>query len=210
MTQNYEKLPNGVIKQINREPFNYGFNYSNNYNNLGELGTRMGYLRVGHLIGSLGFIPNTILDVGYGNGDFLKAASNIIPNCYGSDVSNSYPLPDKIKFIDNIFNFESDVITFYDVLEHFDDIYEIKNLKTNYIVVSLPDCHHFSDDWFKSWKHRKPNEHLWHFNKQALTNFMKEIGYEVINLTNIEDSIRKIDENYSNILTGVFKKIKNK
>jgi len=39
-----------------------------------------------------------------------------------------------------------------------------------------------------------------------LVNFMSEVGYDVINITNVEDIIRKNNLDYSNILTGVFKK----
>ena len=67
MIDNYRKHENGVIEQIIKEPFDYNFDYSNNYNKLGEIGTRMAYLRLGHLIGSLGFVPKSIMDIGYGN-----------------------------------------------------------------------------------------------------------------------------------------------
>jgi hypothetical protein len=72
--------------------------------------------------------------------------------------------------------------------------------------VSLPNCHYFSDEWFETWKHRRPNEHLWHFNETSLINFMNEIGYSKVNICNIEDTIRKHSHDYSNILTGIFKK----
>jgi len=48
--------------------------------------------------------------------------------------------------------------------------------------------------------------YLWHFNAESLVNFMSEVGYDVINITNVEDIIRKNNLDYSNILTGVFKK----
>jgi SAM-dependent methyltransferase len=206
MIENYEKLPNGVIKQIKRTPFNYGFEYSNNYNKLGELGLRMGYLRLGYIIGAIQTPINKILDVGYGNGDFLKAASEIIPNCFGSDISNEYNLPNKCTYINDIYSDNFDIICFFDVLEHFEDITVIKNLNTKYIVLSLPECHYISDEWFTQWKHRKPDEHLHHFNKSSLIKFMEEVGYEVINISNVEDTIRKPEGELSNILTGIFKK----
>jgi hypothetical protein len=206
MIENYYKHSNGVIEQIEKNPFDYNFEYSNNYNKLGEIGTRMAYLRLGHLIGSIGHIPDSVMDVGYGNGDFLKACSNIIPNCFASDVSD-YPCPEGCNLITDPSSINVEVATFYDVLEHFTNIYDIKNIRANYLVISLPECHYFNDDWFENWKHRKPNEHLWHFNSESLCNFMKEIGYDVINLSNIEDTIRKNNLNYTNILTGVFKKL---
>ena len=73
--------------------------------------------------------------------------------------------------------------------------------------VMTDNTNYFNDEWFKNWKHRKPNEHLFHFNKTSLVNFMSEVGYTLINMSNIEDTIRKNNLNYSNIITGVFKKI---
>lgn len=206
MLENYEKLPNGVIKQIDVKEFNYGYEYSNHYNDLGELGKRMSYLRLGYVIGSIGHVPNSILDVGYGNGDFLNACKETVKKCYGHDVSDVYPVPSGVEYIDDIYDKEFDVVCFFDVLEHLEDIYEIKNLKAKYVVVSLPHCHYESDEWFANWKHRKPNEHLWHFNKESLINFMSEIGYTVINTSNVEDVIRKGVDSNPNILTAIFKR----
>jgi hypothetical protein len=211
MVNNYEKLSNGVIRQIEKEPYNYGFDYSNNYNNLGDLGIKMGYLRLGFIIGAIGKVPTNLIDIGYGNGDFLKAASGIIQDCYGSDVSQNYPLPEDCKYVDDIYSKKFEVICMFDVLEHFNDIYEINNLDCNYLVVSLPNCEYLSDEWFDNWKHRKPNEHLWHFNKESLINFMKEVNFECVSITNLEDTIRKNEDasklGYSNILTAIFKKL---
>lgn len=207
MLDNYKQLKNGVIKQIEKNSsVKYNYDYINNsYNVYGELGPRMAHLRLGYLLGSLGFVPNTILDIGYGNGDFLKACSSIIKNCFGHDISG-YPLPENVNFVKNPYEKEYDIVTFFDVLEHFDDIYEIKNIKTNYFLISLPCCHNFDDEWFKNWKHRRPDEHLWHFNEQSLKNFMSELGYECLNVCNIEDVIRKDKNNTPNILTAIFKR----
>jgi ubiquinone/menaquinone biosynthesis C-methylase UbiE len=81
----------------------------------------MSYLRLGHLIGTLGFVPKSILDIGYGNGDFLVACKNIIPKCYGSDISE-YPIPNGCKFIEDPSSKIVDVATFYDSLEHFPNL----------------------------------------------------------------------------------------
>jgi hypothetical protein len=206
MLENYEQLPNGVIQQINRSPFSYGADYSGAYNKLGEIGNRMSYLRLGYLLGVIKEIPDSILDIGYGNGSFLAAASTAIQNCYGSDVSDAYPLPNGLTYVESPYDNYYDVVTMFDVLEHFDDIYDIKNLNCKYLFVSMPWCHYFSDDWFANWKHRKPNEHLYHFNGVSLYTFMDEIGFDVIDISNIEDCIRKPVDNNKNILSGIFKK----
>lgn len=168
----------------------------------------MSYLRLGFLLSNLKFLPNSILDVGYGNGSFLKIASKVIPNCYGYDVPPAYPLPKECAatFVDSIYDKKYTVVTFFDSLEHFKDIYEIKNLRTDYVLVSVPWCHYTNKDWFSGWKHRKPNEHLWFFNERNLVKFFDCLSYEMICLSNFEDVIRKPVDNLPNILTGLFKK----
>lgn len=210
MLENYKKLDNGVIKQINVTPIKYNFKYINDrYNTYGELSNYMSYLRYGYMIGSIGYIPNNILDIGYGNGSFIQTCSKNIENCYGTDISD-YKLPDKCKFInfDEIFNINFDVVTFFDSLEHFEDISFVKNINCKYIIISVPNCHYISDEWFFNWKHRRENEHIWHFNKNSLIKFMFENNYELVNTSNIEDIIRVgNDINNSNILTCTFKKL---
>ena len=210
MIENYEVLENGLIKQkkiLDKIP-DYNYNYVNNsYNQYGEKGTQMAGLRLGYLIATLGYKPNSILDVGYGNGDFLKICKNTI-DTYGNDVSN-YPLPEGVKFVENILEKHYDVICFFDVLEHFEKIDFVKDLKCDYIYISLPWCHYFSDKWFIEWKHRRPDEHLWHFNEKSIEKFFNEMGYDMVDYSNIEDTIRITNEEYPNILTCIFKKIKN-
>jgi len=208
MLANYIKLENGVIRQEEiLDKIEYNFNYANAYNAHGDLGPKMAFMRLGFLIGALnGSIPENILDVGYGNGDFLKAATNIIPNCYGSDISG-YPVPEGVSFVEDIYKDKFDVVCFFDVLEHFDNIYDISKLNANFILVSVPQCHYLSDEWFENWKHRKPGEHLWHFDEQALVAFFNEIGYDLVLSSNIEDTIRKpVNTVMPNILTCLFRK----
>ena len=71
MLDNYEKDSNGVIFQKDREPFLYDYSYADNYNTL-PTNDIMSHLRLGYIIGSLGKMPESILDVGYGNGAFLN------------------------------------------------------------------------------------------------------------------------------------------
>lgn len=209
MIENYEVLKNGLIRQksiINQIRI-YDYDYVNNsYNQYGEKGSQMAGLRLGYLIATLGFTPTSILDVGYGNGDFLKLCKNSIES-YGNDISG-YPVPEGVKFVDNVFENHYDVISFFDVLEHFEQIDFVKNLKCNYIFISLPWCHNFSDEWFMNWKHRRPDEHLWHFNEKSIEKFFYDMGYDMVDYSNIEDIIRTTSEDYPNILTCIFKKRK--
>lgn len=205
MLDNYIKLPNGIIHQVNYRKIKYDSSYSRKYDGYGENSNYMSYLRLGVLLGNIHKTPQSILDVGYGNGSFLKACHNIIPDCYGFDISD-YPTPEGIIHVQSMYDKHFDAITFFDSLEHFDDIYEIKKLDCDYVMISVPWCHYLSDEWFSSWKHRRSNEHLWHFNDISLINFFDELGYDKIYSSNVEDTIRK-DPNIKieNILTCIFK-----
>jgi SAM-dependent methyltransferase len=202
MLDNYKVNQDGVIYQVETKPFDYNFKYANNYTAYDD---SMSYLRLGHLIGAIGSIPNSILDVGYGSGSFLKVAAKIIDNCCGNDISN-YSIPPGCTFVENILDDHYDVITFFDSLEHFPTIDWVEQLNCNHVVISLPNCHYFDDQWFEQWKHRKPDEHLWHFNESALLKFMSRMGYKPLYVGNVEDTIRKYQVGVSNILTGVFEK----
>jgi len=209
MIENYQILENGLIRQSNfvDKIQKYDFEYVNQrYNQYGEKGPQMAGLRLGYLIGVLGFVPSSILDIGYGNGDFLKMTQQGIES-YGNDISE-YPIPENSRFVKDIFEKHFDVICMFDVLEHFEDISFVKNLKCNYVYISLPWCHNFSDQWFENWKHRRPDEHLWHFSENSINNFFIEMGFERVNFSNVEDLIRKSSDENPNILTCIFKNVK--
>jgi hypothetical protein len=158
--------------------------------------------------------------VGYGKGYFLDAAEEIIPECYGYDVADN-SVPDGCTKIseDQFLKGQFDVVCFWDALEHFDNLEFIKDLQCEMICVSLPWCHYreklydegieLASQWFDKWKHRKPDEHLWHFDGLALTDFMNRMGYESVHIPfNIEDATRKGagSPQVPNILTGSFRK----
>lgn len=204
MLENYTMTEDGVITQVNRKPKIYDATYFEYYNGMYEQTINMSYLRLGHLIGSLGRIPDSVLDVGYGNGAFLTIASKMIPQCFGYDITD-IRIPAGSRRVKDITKDKYDVVCFFDSLEHVDDINIIKDLKTNYICISTPNCLYKSDEWFKNWKHHKPDEHLWYFNEVSLRIFMDRRGYDCISICEVEDVIRKTKPNEANIITGVFK-----
>lgn len=206
MLSNYDKNQDDVIFQINKNLFDYTGSYNNYYKNIESSSWYTSYLRLGYIVGSIGRVPEKILDIGYGTGAFLKVCETEISDRYGHDISG-WPVPDGCQFVENILDKKYDVITFFDSLEHMENIEIVKNLNCNYVCISLPWCHYFDDDWFDAWKHRKPDEHLWHFNDVSLQKFMTRMGYEVINICNLEDITRQNNQPYQNILTGIFKKL---
>ncbi len=204
---NYVILPNGVIKQKEVRKITYDHAYSDRYNSYGEKANYLSYLRLGVLTGLLGKTPNSIVDVGYGNGAFLRACVQAIPTVIGCDLSD-YPVPEgsikkNLSEIGHV-----DVVCFFDSLEHFDEIDVVKDLDTDYIFISVPWCHNLSDEWFIEWYHRRENEHLYHFNEDSLIKFFDECGYDCIYTGCYEDVIRKNSAvaPLKNILSGLFKK----
>lgn len=206
MLEGYSKTPEGVVYQVDPKPIDYNLEYIEYYEQLDRAYGEMSYLRLGNLIGSIGKIPHSVLDVGYGDGSFLRACKKIVPECYGYDIS-TYPVPEGCVEVDGLTTRHYDAITFFDSLEHFRDISFVKELNCNYVCVSVPFCHYKSDEWFENWKHRKPDEHLWHFNKESLTSFMSIMGFKLMTSSNIEDTIRKNKPSEENILTCIFEKV---
>jgi hypothetical protein len=205
MLKNYEiDKTSGIIKQIDKSKFNYDEKYSKQYDGYGELSNYISYLRLGFIVSRIDKYPESVLDVGYGNGAFLKCCLNKIDRCYGYDVS-PYSVPFGCIRVNDLFEQHYELITFFDSLEHFEDIKFVEHLKCDYVCISVPWCHYYSDEWFELWKHRKPGEHLWHFNKESLINFMSSCGYDFICGFNLEDIVRKSKED-NNILTCLFKK----
>lgn len=210
MLQNYNRDEFGVIHQIKSNKFNYDSNYIEHSYCSPEMQRateNMANLRLGYIIGTLGdYQAKSILDVGYGNGAFLNVAKRYFDRCSGYDVIDNRYLPVGVTREDNITDNYYDVVTFFDSLEHCESLDFIKQIECEFLVVSLPWCHYLSDSWFEQWKHRKPDEHLHHFNSISLTNFMEDKGFEYINCCNVEDVIRTPVDNLPNILTATFRK----
>mgnify|MGYP003112619981 CR=1 FL=1 len=205
MLEGYEILENGVILQSDKRiTMKYDEDYiSSSYTEENML--RISYLRLGFLLSVLhGENINgkdlSILDVGCGFGHFLKVSKNFGFDTYGLDINDH-----DISEFANKGSLKSgyDIVTFFDSLEHFDDINFVKDLDCQFILISLPWCHHhrLGDEWFKNWKHRKRGEHLWHFSEQSLNNFLNDQGYDVLLSSNFEDSLRTPVDSNPNILT---------
>mgnify|MGYP000630987581 FL=1 len=114
MLNNYKKDHNGIIFQIEKDKFNYDDEYVESSYSIYKETPLMSHLRLGFLIGSIApYKPKKILDVGYGNGDFIDTASKYIDECYGFDVPPAYPLKNHITQVDSIYGQSYDVACFY-------------------------------------------------------------------------------------------------
>lgn len=203
---------NGVLHQKDIDPDyqkQYQSSYLDHYKNFGN---EINILRLAYIEGAIGLV-NTLLDIGYGTGNFLKHCNenNII--CSGYDIIKDSKIMEDLRSDDiqvfedfnDIFNTKYDVITLYDTLEHIKDINFIRNLKCNYLVISIPHRPYLiKENNIENWHHFKPNEHLHYFNLASMESFLDENGYKIIHAGPVEDAIRKGP--YPNILTVIAKK----
>lgn len=207
MLTNYCKDQWGVVHQVEANKFVYNRDYvTNSYLPLQLQIQQISHLRLGYIMGTLGKTPNKLLDVGFGTGDFLRAVAKLGTTTVGCDLYSDF-LPENTAFVEHPTQGQYDVITFFDSLEHFETLDWMRDLDTKCVVISLPWCHYPHDDiWFTSWKHRKPDEHLHHFNHHSLQSWMASQGYRCVNWCNVEDAIRTPVDNLPNILTATFEK----
>jgi hypothetical protein len=194
----------GAIHQLNPRPFVYDLSYVSTYDTptYQRNSEILQALRLGFVFGVHGIPPQSLVDVGYGNGDFLKMAARSIPRVYGSDVTGV-----KIMDIETGDEYpEADVYTFWDCLEHIPDLDFLNELPARTIVISLPYCHFHTNgqEWFTNWKHRKPNEHLHHFDLPSLIRFMNRRGWYTVASSLHEDIIRISAADEQNILAAAF------
>lgn len=208
----YSVDKNGVIYQKKIEPFSYDNEYLSTYKRIKEKCVRLSEIRLKFIKDNVEHVES-LLDFGSGTGEFLEAASKSVKKVYSYDV-----IPKEFTFAEtlteqDIINKHFDVVCFFDSLEHvLEPENVITSLRASHVCISLPWCHYHEkgEEWFMKWKHRKPNEHLFHFNNDSLCNFMDNCGYTLIKSDNIEDVIRtRYESNTPNILSAIFKKKKD-
>lgn len=191
------------IHQVNPESFVYDAAYAATYDKpeYKRGSDTLNALRLGFVIGSHGSVPLSICDVGYGNGDFLRMCLGTIKHLMGKDVSGV-----TLDWIEQVWSYKPvDVVTFHDVLEHIHNLDFLHDIPCKTIIVSCPYCHFKSPEWFDNWKHRKPNEHVHHWNPATLAATMWKYGWEPVAISHHEDIVR-VGADAPNIMSVAFKR----
>ena len=195
----YEKMKYGFWRQTEMAPFDY----TEEYEEKQSTNLEMTYLRLGFL-GS--HIPPATLklfravDVGCGNGCFVDFAKDKFKSLVGYDVVGESI---GIEELEKTF---WDMVILSDVLEHFNDIeYLFEGLKWRFAFISFPETPAV-DDWceLQAWRHFKPDEHLWHLNKDGMLAWMcMDRGCKLVGVSNVEDIIRRPQEGYKKNITSM-------
>ena len=115
-----------------------------------------------------------VLDVGYGNGAFLKRARAAEMSIFGIDLhTEDFGIP--VVSFDTPQNY--DLVCFFDSLEHFPKFDPIFQLKTRHVIVSIPNTPDFLLTTPQHWRHYKPGEHLHYFSVASLDKLMRTWGF---------------------------------
>jgi hypothetical protein len=203
----YKRNRWGGITQINPKPFKYNKEYNSTYDTeeYKANSLRLSQIRWELICKAIEKTPKKVLDFGYGNGAYLDYIADKT-KAFGYDVATGYNGLgwNRVESLRASY----DVVCFWDSLEHCKNLSFIKHLKTKYVAISLPHCNAKTVEAFKEWHHRKPDEHIHHFNASALQNLFVEAGYRLVLFNFAEDEIRKPkEEGKRNIVSAVFKKV---
>jgi SAM-dependent methyltransferase len=116
-----------------------------------------------------------ILDIGYGNGAFLKHARRHGMEVFGLDVHNEdFGIPT----VDYNTGGDFDLICFFDSLEHFPEFDPLFGLRASNVIVSIPNAPDCLLETPEHWRHYKPGEHLHYFSRASLDVLMRKWGLD--------------------------------
>ena len=203
MSEEFVKVePYGFWKQVNPIPMTYTEEYEKSQSTTME----MSWLRLGEFSSRVSMLfkktPDyskwKVCDVGSGNGTFQKEASKVFGYACGYDVVGSSISKEEL------YGTHWNAIFLTDVLEHFTDINDLFKITTDIVYLSFPECPKV-DDWreLKTWRHYKPNEHLWMLNGDGVVQWLIDNGWLSCQPSHVEDMIRRNPDVEHNISTIV-------
>jgi hypothetical protein len=140
----------------------------------------------------------TLVDYGCGPNAFNNAGPKEFEK-YGYDVNPN------VKFPDLPYQ-PWDIVTFWDSLEHIPDFYDVIRLfKAKWLFISTPNLESVITP-VTEWKHYRPEQHIFYFDKYSLRIILKALDYEIIEINHEEGALRD-PKNPKAIITVVARKI---
>ncbi len=113
-----------------------------------------------------GMRKGPLVDVGFGNGSFIRHARANRWDAYGLDVNpTEYEGVRRVTLAEALAAPRWRVVSFFDSLEHFEELAEVRQLVENadWLVVSAPLPPRGFPTSGEPWKHYRPGEHHWYF-----------------------------------------------
>jgi hypothetical protein len=158
-----------------------------------------------------------LLDVGYGNGDFIRHCSTKGWTVFGNDVNpTEYKGVTRVELPNQRFwPRRYRVVTFFDALEHFENLEEARWVShhTDWILVSFPQVPSDFPYQKDKWKHYRKGEHHLYFQPKSMEHIFTHDGVkaEIAYCGNPEDSIRgTLPDGKPNICTVALRCFKEK
>lgn len=127
-----------------------------------------------------------LLDIGAGCGTFVEKAKSIGFDAKGFDVNESTVqyLKSKNLYDDDIGS--SDIVTFWDSLEHIEDPSSVLNKisSSSIVLIAIPV---FEDvKKIRESKHYRPGEHLYYWTETGFVDWMEKNGFKLLQKSNHE------------------------
>ena len=136
----------------------------------------------------------TVLDYGCGPGAFNSMGPEEYTK-YNYDV-NPYCGFTKLE------NITYDAVTMWDSIEHIPNFYGVlKQLNPTWLFLSTPNLESVKTP-IVEWKHYRPHEHLYYFDRYSLSVILESLGYE-IKETNFDEGYLRDPNNPEAIITVV-------
>lgn len=137
-----------------------------------------------------------VLDVGIGDGAFLRTAADIGVT-YASQLKGFDVNPAGIAWLEareawgDLYGRTWPVATFWDSLEHIREPAQALNQVETFAIVSIPtfrDCEHVLAS-----RHYRRDEHYWYFTRSGFLRFAASCGFECLDVLATETAIGRED-----------------
>lgn len=97
------------------------------------------------------------------------------------------------------------VMTFWDSIEHTPDFFSvIQSYSPDWVFLSTPNLE-CVEKGVKSWKHYRPYEHIYYFDRYSLEFIFEALGYEMVEI-NFEEGVLRDPSCPEAIISAAFKK----
>tara|TARA_Y100000310_G_scaffold340319_1_gene435663 strand:+ start:945 stop:1640 length:696 start_codon:yes stop_codon:yes gene_type:complete len=152
-----------------------------------DIGARLTEARI-DLVGKYAGECMAIMDCGVGGGRFVKEM-----DCLGYDVSPEAVtwLKSEARYADMYDGCKTDIICFWDCIEHIHNLTRAVDCVGELLFASLPVFRH--REHALASKHFRPFEHHWYFTEWGFVKTMDEMGFQLVEFNRMEEELGRED-----------------